>query len=146
MLARWWKWISLGESQTVTSLAPAWTFRPLLEVTEPWTLTGCVPLAGGQSAGSTPRAGGKPADFDPPEKVVPFPHRFASEVAGEEVAAEAAHPIEDPQDFLVEILVAAAQELDDRGVEAVAQVAVEAQRVLGQPAVVESAGHEVKGT
>ena len=138
MFARCLKSSSFGASHTVTSLVLAWTIRPLLAVAEPWTSTGCAPLAGGQSAGSTTERAGSPLHFHPPEKVVPDPHRLAGEVAGEEVAAEAAHPVEEPQDFLVEILVAAAEVLDHRGVEAVTQVAVEAQRVLGQPAVVES--------
>ena len=82
--------------------------------------------------------------FDPPEEIVPSAHRRAGEFAGEEIAAEAAHPVEDPQNFVVKIVVAAALVLDHRGVVAAFQVAVQIEGVFGEFRAVQFAENHVK--
>ena len=67
----------------------------------------------------------EPFEFDPPEEPVPWPHRHHLELLREKAAPLAAHPVEQPQQFVREVLVAAAAILDIGGVEALGEVAVE---------------------
>ena len=102
-----------GASQTISQVVRALIDKLLLAVMRAVTWAGWVPRAGGQSAGFTMVRGGIPPSSTHQKKLSHSPHRRASELAGEEIAVEAAHPVEQPQHLVVEMFVAAAQVLDD---------------------------------
>ncbi len=96
----------------------------------PRTGNGRALRGGGQVAGAIIDFSGMSRHLEPPEKIVPRPHRHALEFLGH-LAAAAAHPIEQPLQLVAERLVAAAEELDHGAILVAAEVAVELAGVVG---------------